>query len=201
MEKYFVLLLHCDLVSGERGQGQQLAPKSQSTPHSQSQPIFLASDSSSLKNRLHWAAEQNRKRDVAMLSVYSNRSCPHLPCIFGLPHSPTPPPPPPLPPPPPRCSLPTSLPLLSSAAPAVFPIVAQPALPLTAHPFDQYLLLGEQIVDSEAKCCLRSKFDLSFVVLESFGGQASPSLVKYRDSCSPSINKVSTTYQQNIITK
>ena len=109
--------------------------------------------------------------------------------------------PPPPPPPPPRCSLPTSLPLLSSAAPAVFPIVAQPALPLTAHPFDQYLLLGEQIVDSEAKCCLRSKFDLSFVVLESFGGQASPSLVKYRDSCSPSINKVSTTYQQNIITK
>ena len=176
-----------------------MAPKSQSTPHSQSQPIFLASDSSSLKNRLHWAAEQNRKRDVAMLSVYSNRSCPHLPCIFGrrLPHSSSSSSssgaqmqPPHLP-----------VPLLSSAAPAVFPIVAQPALPLTAHPFDQYLLLGEQIVDSEAKCCLRSKFDLSFVVLESFGGQASPSLVKYRDSCSPSINKVSTTYQQNIITK
>ena len=186
-------------MSEERGQGQQLAPKSQSTPHSQSQPIFLASDSSSLKNRLHRAAEQNRKRDVAMLSVYSNRSCPHLPCIFGLPHSPTPPSPPP---PAPRCSLPSSLPLLSSAAPAVFPIVAQPALPLTAHPFDQYLLLGEQIDgDSEAKCCLLSKFGLSFVLLESFGGQASPSLVKYRDSCSPSINKVSTTYQQNIITK
>ena len=138
MKEYFLLLLHCDLVSGERGQGQQLAPKSQSTPHSQSQPIFLASDSSSLKNRLHRAAEQNRKRDVAMLSVYSNRSCPHLPlCIFGrrLHHSSSSSSsssaqmqPPHLP-----------VPLLSSAAPAVFPIVAQPALPLKAHPFDQYL--------------------------------------------------------------
>ena len=99
------------------------------------------------------------------------------------------------PPPPPRCSLLTSLLLLSSAAPAAFPIVAQPALPLSAHPFDQYLVLGEQLDgDSEARCCLRSKFGFSDVVLESLGGQVSPSSVKYRDSCSPSINKVSTRY-------
>ena len=77
--KYFVILLHFDLVLGERGQGQQLAPNSQSIPHYQSQPIFFIISQKSSAS----AAEQNRKRDVAMLSVYSNRSCPHLPCIFG----------------------------------------------------------------------------------------------------------------------
>ena len=104
------------------------------------------------------------------------------------------------PPPPPRCSLLTSLLLLSSAAPAAFPIVAQPALPLSAHPFDQYLVLGELLDgDSEARCCLRSKFGFADVLLESLGGLVSRSQVKYRDSCSPSINKVSTKYFHKVM--
>ena len=192
MEKYFVLLLHCDPVSGERGQGQQLAPKSQSNPHSQFQPIFLASNSSSLKNRLHWAAEQNRKRDVAMLSVYSNRSCPHLPCIFGLPHSPTPPPPPP--PPPPRCSLPP--PFLSSA------VRLRPSSPsLPNRPYHWLLILSINISCWENRLLILRQ---SVVFVPSL---TSPSLCSSLLAAKPApvwlnietaVLQVSTKYQQRI---